>query len=341
MRKIVLQILLLLVLTYPSVAQIGGEQTFRFLSLTHSARLAAMGGGHVALGDSTDLNMPFHNPALLRPTMSDQVLVNYVNYLADIHFGYASYAWNFPRFGTFAAGMHYINYGRFSETFPDGTYSGADFSAAEYALNLIWSNHFRRIQYGINVKPLLSVFERYQSVGLAMDAGVLYASRNGRTQMGLSARNFGLQITTYYTDGQREALPFDLQAGISHRLAQVPLLISLTAHNLNHWELSKPDEDLDAGSFFPPSEGYGKQLMRHLIAGAEFMPSPNFTIRGGYNYHLRQELKHNERLSTVGLSAGFGVKVKRFRFDYATTRYHIAGTSSHFTLAFSLQNPRF
>ncbi len=341
MRKIVFQVVLFLGFVLPSEAQIGGEQTFRFLSLTNSARLASMGGGHVALGDSSDLNMPFHNPALLRNDMTRQVLVSYVNYLADIHYGYASHAWSLSRYGTFAAGMHYINYGRFSETLPDGTFSGGEFQAAEYALNLIWSHHYRRLQYGLNIKPVLSSFERYQSAGVAFDAGVLWSSRNGLTRLGMSARNFGYQLTTYYSEGVREVLPFDLQAGIAHRLAQVPLVLSVTAHNLNNWELSKPDEALAAGSFFPPSEGYGRQLMRHLLAGVEFMPSPNFTVRGGYNYHLRQELKHSERLSTVGLSAGFGVRIKRFRFDYATTRYHIAGTSSHFTLAFSINNPRF
>ena len=66
------------------------------------------------------------------------------------------------------------------------------------------------------------------------------------------------------------------------------------------------------------------------------MPSRNFTLRAGYNYHLRQELKLDQKLSTVGFSLGFGVKVKRFRLDYSTTRYHLAGTSSHFSLAINL-----
>jgi hypothetical protein len=61
-------------------AQIGGETTYQFLELTNSARIAALGGTQVALADTSDLNLPFHNPALLHAGMSNRFLVNYVNY---------------------------------------------------------------------------------------------------------------------------------------------------------------------------------------------------------------------------------------------------------------------
>jgi hypothetical protein len=185
---------------------------------------------------------------------------------------------------------------------------------------------------------LLSVFENYQSVGLAFDAGISWLSKSKLTSFGLAARNFGTQFTTYYDNGEKEDLPFDLLAGMSQKLAYAPLILSVTAHNLNNWRLARPEEKELTGEelFFEPSESMGKQLMRHLIFGMEIMPSPAFVIRAGYNYHLRQELKVEERLSTVGFSLGFGVKIKRFRLDYASTRYHIAGSSNHFSLAFNI-----
>ena len=331
-----------LFLTYTASAQIGGESTYRFLSLTNSARIASLGGNQVALFDTTDLNLPFHNPALLRQTMTSQVLVNYVNYLTDINYGYASYAVPL-KFGTFAAGMHYINYGRFSEATEDGELTGQYFKAAEYALNLIWSNNYKNWRYGLNIKPVLAVFENYQSMGMAFDAGVSWVSANRLTSFGMAARNFGTQFTTYYDNGEKEPLPFDLQAGISQKLEHAPLILSMTLHNLNNWTLAKPEEKPLEGEelFYEPAESIGKQFMRHLILGMEILPSPAFTIRAGYNYHMRQELKVEERLSTVGFSLGFGVKIKRFRLDYATTRYHIAGSSNLFSLSFNVGNSVF
>ena len=89
---------------------------------------------------------------------------------------------------------------------------------------------------------------------------------------------------------------------------------------------------------FERDENFTKQLLRHVILGIEILPSKNFTIRAGYNYQRRQELKFEEKLSTVGLSAGFGIKIKRFHFDFATTRFHLAGTSNLFSLSVNLNN---
>jgi len=322
-------------------AQIGGETTYQFLELTNSARIAALGGTQVALNDSTDLNLPYNNPALLHKKMDNVLLVNYVNYMADINYGYASYSRSFDSLGNFAVGMHYINYGDFQEATPTGELTGNHFKAAEYALNLIYSNHYKRLNYGINLKPILSVFESYQSFGIAADLGINYQSIDHLTSVGFVARNIGSQITTYYQDGNREPIPFDLQAGISRRLQHAPLIFSVTLQHLNHWDLANPKTDTnnqDIINIYQREEGFGKQFMRHVVFGVELLPSDNFIIRAGYNYQRRQELKYDEKLSTVGMSLGFGVKIKRFRLDFATSRFHLAGSSNLFSLAFNLNN---
>lgn len=319
-------------------AQIGGEKTYQFLELTNSARIAALGGTQVAINDSTDLNLPFHNPASLHKEMAQTVLVNYVNYFADVNYGYASYAKSYDSLGNFALGMHYINYGDFREATETGELTGNNFTAAEYALNIIYSNNYKRLKYGVNLKPILSVFESYQSFGIAADVGVSFASKNGRSNFALVGRNIGSQLTTYYEDGNREAIPFDLQAGFSTRLQYAPVIFSLTLQHLNHWDLSyyEPEEDANLADYFEREESFGKQVMRHVVLGVELLPSENFIVRAGYNYQRRQELKFDERLSTVGFSMGFGVKIKRFRFDFATSRFHLAGSSNLFSLAINL-----
>lgn len=330
---------LLLVLSFLSgKSQIGGEKTYQFLELTNSARVAALGGMQVAINDSTDLNLPYHNPALLHKDMEKMVLVNYVNYFADVNYGYASFAKSYDSLGNFALGMHYINYGDFREATETGQLTGNNFTAAEYALNIIYSNNYKRLRYGANIKPVLSIFESYQSFGIAADVGISLSSKNGLTNVALVGRNIGTQITTYYQDGNREPIPFDLQAGISSRLKYAPVIVSFTLQHLNHWDLSyyEPEDDEDLAAIFEREESFGKQFMRHVVLGVELLPSENFIIRAGYNYQRRQELKFDERLSTVGFSIGAGVRIKRFRLDFATSRFHLAGSSNLFSLAINL-----
>jgi len=215
-------------------AQIGGEYTYQFLELTNSARIAAMGGNQIAILDSTDLNLPYHNPASLHKAMGNKVLVNYVNYMTDINYGYASFARSFDGVGNFALGMHYINYGDFKEATEFGELTGNHFKAAEYSFHIIYSNSYKRINYGAALKPILSSFESYQSFGIAADFGVSIASLSKYTNVSVVARNVGSQITTYYDNGDYEKIPFNLQAGISRRLKHAPINLALNMQYLNH-----------------------------------------------------------------------------------------------------------
>ncbi len=338
MKKRYFLFLLFFLAGFAGKAQIGGETTYQFLELTNSARIAALGGNQVALTDTTDLNLSYHNPALLHKAMDNYMLVNYVNYFAGINYGYASYARHFNEKGNFSLGMQYINYGDFKEATELGELTGNFFNAAEYALNMIYSNHYNRLSYGANLKPVLSVFESYRSFGLAADLGINFSSKDSLTHVALVARNMGGQITTYYEDGNREPIPFDLQAGISTKLKYAPVILSLTMQHLNNWDLSHSDSEERSSleNIYEREESFAKQIMRHAVLGVEILPSSNFSVRAGYNYQRRQELKFDERVSTVGFSLGFGLKIKRFHLDFATSRFHLAGSSNLFSLAVNL-----
>jgi len=338
MRKLQVIILFILIVLFGK-AQVGGESTYQFLELTNSARIVALGGRQIAISDSTDLNLPYHNPSLLHPAMENRVLVNYVNYLTDINYGYASYAKSFDGIGNFALGMHYINYGEFKEATELGELTGLNFSAAEYALNIIYSNTYKRLRYGINLKPILSAFESYQSFGLAADFGISMCSKDNLTMVAAVASNVGGQITTYYSDGNREKIPLNLQVGLSRRLRHAPLVFSVTLQNLQRWDLANPEQDSNnenSMNLYERDESFGKQIMRHTVLGIEILPSENFIIRAGYNYQRRQELKFDDKASVVGLSAGFGLKIKRFRLDYGISSFHLAGSSNLFSLSINL-----
>lgn len=338
MRKLIL-LIVLQAFVYPmAFGQIGGESTYDFLNLTNSARMAALGGNQIAINDSADLNTSYNNPSLLKPDMRNQLAINYVGYFAGVNYGYAAYSFGTPLPGNFAVGMHYINYGNFIEALPSGEKTGATFNAAEYALNIIWSNKYKQFTYGINLKPILSSFESYQSIGFAADLGLSHFSKNQNTVVALVARNIGTQITTYYDGAEKESIPFDLQFGISQKLAHAPIRFAATLQHLQKWDLAKPTKDNTTTTTVYTEDKFTKKFMRHLLLGVELLPSPNFTIRAGYNYQLRQEMKLDEKMSTVGFSWGFGFRISRFQINYGSARYHLAGSSNLISIAINLND---
>ncbi len=338
MRKLFI-LIILQAFVYPmAFGQIGGENTYDFLSLTNSARMAALGGNQVAINDSLDLNVSYNNPSLLKPDMRNQLAINYVDYFAGVNYGYAAYSFGTPLPGNFAVGIHYINYGKFIEALSTGEKTGATFNAAEYALNIIWSNNYKQFTYGINLKPILSSFESYQSIGFAADLAVTHFSKNQNTVVALVARNIGTQITTYYNGAEKESIPFDLQFGISQKLEHAPIRLAATLQHLQKWDLAKAEEDDSGTTTVYTEDNFTKKFMRHLLLGVELLPSPNFTIRAGYNYQLRQEMKLDAKMSTVGFSWGFGFHISRFAFSYGSARYHLAGSSNLISVAINLND---
>jgi len=134
----------------------------------------------------------------------------------------------------------------------------------------------------------------------------------------------------------KETIPFDLQFGLSQRLQHAPIRLAATLQHLQKWDLAKPTEDNSGTTTVYTEDKFTKKLMRHLVLGVELLPSPNFTIRAGYNYQLRQEMKLDEKMSTVGFSWGFGFRIKRFQINYGSARYHLAGSSNLISVAINL-----
>lgn len=338
-----LLILLLLLSIHGFVnAQIGGKYTYQFLTLPNAARNASLGGEMVAVTDN-DINLAFHNPALLNASMNQHLSFNYVGYFANTKFGYASYGRHFDSLGTFAVGMHYINYGEFIRAEETSEITGT-FNAAEYALNIMYSKTLdSNWTVGATFKPIYNSLENYQSLGFAFDLGASYVSNSGLFTGAFVLKNIGFQATTYYKDAMHEPLPFEIQAGISQKLEHAPFRLFATAHSLQRYDLTyeKPEEDNTA--FLNTSSGeknkleqHAEKVMRHLIFGAEFTPLDNFYIRLGYNYQRRQELKIEDRTAMVGFSWGFGLKIKRYHIHYGRATYHLAGGSNHFSVSTNL-----
>jgi len=311
-------------------SQTGGDNVYEFLNLTHSGLVASLGGSNVSLR-TPDLNLAYHNPALLSKEMDKNLTLSYVNYFAGINYGMSMYSRSFPSAGNFAAGITYLNYGTFNESDESGNITGS-FKAAEYALSLIWSRSVDSVfSFGVNLKPVLSHLERYTSFGMALDAGASYQSRNKLFSAGLVLKNIGLQITTY-TGETHEKLPFEIQAGVSQRLAHAPFRFSLTLRHLEKFDLTHTYDETADPSGTSSSSGFGENLLRHMIIGAEVIPHKNFYFSAGYNYQRRREMQIESRVSTVGFSWGFGINTSYLSLGFGRASYHLAGASNHITL---------
>jgi hypothetical protein len=301
-----------------------------------------MGGKYISYPDE-DLSVVYYNPSLLNEQMDQHLSLNYVNYFAGIGYGYASYGKNINTANNAAVGIQYINYGTFIAADPTGDITGS-FNAAEYAFNIVYSHKLdSSFTIGGDIRPILSIYEHYQSFGLSTDWGITYNNPKKLVTLALVVRNLGTMIVPY-VNHTYEKLPFEIQLGFTQQLRYSPFRFSITAQNLetpdmtivNTSAYSSPlglDTTQNQGTLL---SRIADNVMRHLIFGVEFIPLKNFYIRAGYNYQRRKELSIPSNVSTVGFSWGFGITIAKIQIIYGRSTYSLAGTSNFFTIATDL-----
>jgi hypothetical protein len=338
LKKIItLFCLLFSVLTY---AQVGGESTYQFLNLVSSPRQAALGGKVLTIVDY-DVTQGLYNPATINVDMDNQLALNYTSYLGGISYGTAAYAYTVDRrTQTFHAGITYINYGSFDGYDEDGNSTGT-FTGNETALSFGYATQlgYSDFYLGANAKLITSKLEQYNSLGAAVDLGLLYINEDIDFHAALAVRNFGTQITTYA--GLKEKLPFEVDFGMSQSLENVPIRWHITLENLQEWPIARPNparstSDL-SGNQTDEKIGFLGQVMRHSIFGVEVFPEKGFNISLGYNFRRAEELRILEQRNFSGLSAGFSIKMNKMRFSYTHAKYTSAANANFFGLQIDLQ----
>ncbi|MGB3592421.1 MAG: type IX secretion system protein PorQ [Nonlabens sp.] len=321
-------------------AQLGGEATYQFLNLVSSTRQAAL-GGRVLTAVDHDPTSGLNNPATINYKMDNQLQVNYVNYLGDVNYGTASYAYTWDRHvQTFHAGVTYLNYGSFAGYDVQGNATG-DFSGNEVSLSLGYSYNipFTDFYVGANLKLISSRLEQYNSLGGAVDVGFLYYEEDTAIRAAVVVRNLGTQFT-YYNE-LREPLPLEISAGFSNTMRFLPVRLHVTLENLQQWNLvfSNPatsQTDLD-GNVEDNKPGFFNNALRHTVVGVEIFPEGVFEIRLGYSFRRAEELRIEDTRSFSGLSGGFSLKMNKIRFSYTHARYSLASNTSFVGLQINLQ----
>jgi len=340
MMKKLLCFLSLISIVQLSSAQSGGSSVFNFLNLVAPARAAALGGNAIST-PADDITLITQNPALLNPEMDQQISTSYVGHLAGIKYGNILFAKDFSKVGTFGFNMQYISYGEFDETNVSAEKIGV-FKAGEYAFNVAYSKALDSSLFiGANVKYILSSFGDNTSNGVAADLGLHWMNDDKFWSAAFVIKNIGTQLKTF-DGGEREKLPFEIQAGITRQLPKAPFRFSLILQQLQKWDLSYTDptlsgiDPLTGESKTEKTSGFNK-FSRHIILNLEILLSKNFNIRAGYNFLRRKELGFPEKKGMSGMSLGFGFKINRFQISYANTIFNPAGGSNHFTVSTNLR----
>lgn len=295
-------------------AQSGTKTVFRFLDVPSSPRTAALGGYSVS-HPASGISQFFDNPAYIGAGDHSTFSASYINMIHDVNMYFTSGAWHIDGIGTLGAGIRYMGYGSFDETDEQGTVL-SEFNAYDFALTAGLSREMMTgLRAGAAIHLIRSSYAAYSSAAIALSAGAYWSSPDGFNTAGLTLQHLGRQITEF--DEVREPLPFDLRAGFTRRLENLPLRLSLTFHNLTRWEIPNVNDEEKPGFF--------GTFMRHTTIGGEFLFSENVNLRLGYNHLQNAELKSRSRLDTSGFSYGLGIRYKSITFDVSRNSFSDLG----------------
>ena len=281
------------------------QNIYDFLRLDGSARAGALGGSFVANNDDADVI--FYNPAGIELLQGNPASFSFVKHLMDINLASLSYSTEFEDIGRFGAAIKYINYGNFQEADEFGTKTG-EFGANEMAFVVGYANNLdENFYYGANAKFIYSGIADRSSTAMALDLGLHYAIPDKNWNFGFAVLNIGGQISKYYETSASEDLPLDVVIGVSKRLENLPLRLSVDFHKLNQ----------ERDDFI--------QRFKAFTVGAEFTLSKVLKLRLGYDNERRSEFKIGSTAGIAGFNAGLGVKISDYQFDYGYSSLGLVG----------------
>ncbi len=304
-----------------------GTNVYPFLNIPVSARQAALGGDAVSVRDY-DVSFAAVNPGLMNLEQDEMISVNYASYLADSKYGTISYVKDLEEGHLVSLSARYMDYGKMPRTDESAVIDG-EFGAMDASIGLGYAYQFDE-DWTIagSASFVTSRIDNYTSMAMVGNAGVTYHNRQSNETLALVFRNFGYQFKTY--NGLRENVAFRVDLGYTKILDEFPVALTITAHDLQKLNISQ-DYNNNGQEI-----SWSRKITDHLSFGAELFPQQAFNIRFGYNVKRGNELAVLDQRSFSGLSAGFGIKISSFRFDYAHVRYHNSSNVNLFGLTLDL-----
>ncbi len=298
------------------MAQNDSQTSYNFLRLPLSAHAAALGGDNITMTDD-DVMMMFHNPALITGTSVGTLGLQYMNYMSGCNNVSAAYNMLVKEKWNIGIGIDYMGYGSIRHTDADNNDMGT-YNASEMAFyGTLGYELASNLAGGISLKYVYGNISSYNSMAVAVDLGLNYYLPESEWSFGIAVKNLGGQIMAY--DEKFEALPLDVQAGVSKRLTGSPVRLSATLSDLNHLEY---------------------KFLNHLCLAAEFIISNEIYVGGGYNFRRADEMKVQEGTEGLsargaGLSFGGGINLEKIKINLAYSKLHVSNASLIANLAYT------
>ncbi|MBI2620307.1 MAG: type IX secretion system protein PorQ [Ignavibacteriales bacterium] len=300
----------LIILTVPLLLFGQEKGTYDFLRLDMNARAAALNGSFVSMTD--DPNLLFYNPAALTSLEYPRASVSFLKHLLDVNAGAISYAQSYEDWGTFAAGIRFIDYGSFDRTDESMNVFGT-FGARELSFSVGWGYVVEEnLSAGAALEGIYSSIAGYRSAAAAGGLGVFYRIPSEMISVGASLLHIGTQLNSYAETP--EPLPLDLTVGITKRPEHLPVFLNLNFHKLNE----SHDSFLDRFTSF--------------TVGAEFLMSESLRLRIGFDNEKKRELKLGTSAGLAGFSLGGGLLIGDYVFDYSFNSYGKIGALHRISL---------
>lgn len=304
-----------------------GTNVYPFLNLPSSARQAALGGDAVSVRDY-DVAFAAINPGLMNLEQDKMLSVNYSSFLAGSQYGTISYVKDLEGGHLIGFNARYMDYGNIPRSDESAEISG-QFSAMDASVGASYAYQFDEdFTIAGGASFVTSKIDNYTSMGVVGNAGVTYHNKMTNETIALVFRNFGYQFKSF--NGVRENVAFRVDLGYTRILDEFPLAFTITAHDLQKFDISQ--QYTNNGQEINLS----RKVLDHISLGVELFPQQAFNLRFGYNVKRGNELAVLDQRSFAGLSAGFGIKISSFRFDYAHVRYHNASNVNMFGITLDM-----
>lgn len=267
-----------------------GSTAFPSLKISQGARPAAMGDCYVGLSD--DVNAIYWNPAGISQMKSSELIASQIlwvesTYRSNLGFVYPKFRW-----GSLGVGVNYLMVTGLEGRTVEDDVNYTNFSVSDLIVNFMWGKKLSdRFSLGAGFKFIRQDLYTKSYFGIAGDIGTMM-QLSEKVNYGISLQNMGMEFGS-----DPDNMPTLLRMGISSKLFENQLIL------LGDYNIGIMDTTQSIG------------------AGSEYHLGDIFAPRFGYRYKIT-----NNNLDVLsGISAGFGIKIGKYQFDYAFTPYLTIG----------------
>ena len=333
--RIVIIIILTTIFCKGSAQTLGGNAAFNFLKLPATPLLTASGGVNVSY-QANEVGLSANNPALLNEQLHSQMNLSFNGFIGGIKTYALTGVYHYEKKNTgFGGQIYFVDYGTIPQTDASGNEYG-NFRPVDFVVQLSAGRQYLgKWNYGANLKFIHSNYGQYRSSALALDIGIHFNDSSRHVQAGLVAKNMGFQLKTFAGEG--EDLPFDLQIGLTKRLAKAPFAFSITAQHLQRFNILYNDTTFNNDNEFSSGNNFFNKVLNHFVVASHVFLGNNIEATLGYNHLRRSELNLASSANGLsGFSMGLRLKFSKLQVMYSRASYQRGIAYNQFGLTVQL-----